>query len=87
MTILLTAAAAFVFVLFAGVLATYLVLIDRRLRVISTYLGKVAFGVRAVETQTNPIGPSVLRINARLRDIDAALGSVAEKAKQAAGRR
>ncbi len=87
MTILLAALAAFVFVLFAGVLATYLVLIDRRLRVISTYLGKVAFGVRAVETQTNPIGPSVLRINARLRDIDAALGSVAEKAKQAAGRR
>lgn len=67
-----------------GVLAAYLVLIDRRLRVISTYLGKLAFGVRAVETQTSPIGPSVLRINATLREIDAALGPIAEKAKRAA---
>jgi hypothetical protein len=68
-----------------GVLATYLVLIDRHLRVISTYLGKLAFGVRAVETQTSPIGPSVVRINTTLREIDAALGPVAEKAKRAAG--
>ena len=67
-----------------GVLATYLVLIDRHLHVISGYLGKLAFGVRAVETQTSPIGPSVLRINATLREVDAALGPIAEKAKQAA---
>jgi hypothetical protein len=67
-----------------GVLAAYLVLIDRHLRVISAYLGKLAFGVRAVETQTSPIGPSVLRINATLREIDAALGPIVEKAKQAA---
>ena len=67
-----------------GVLATYLVLIDRHLRVISAYLGKLAFGVRAVEAQTSPIGPSVLRINATLREIDTALGPIAEKAKQAA---
>jgi hypothetical protein len=67
-----------------GVLATYLVLIDRHLRVISAYLGKLAFGVRAVETQTSPIGPSVLRINAILREIDAALGPIADKAKRAA---
>jgi hypothetical protein len=70
-----------------GVLATYLVLIDRHLRVISAYLGKLAFGVRAVETQTSPIGPSVLRINATLREIDAALGPIADKAKRAAGAR
>jgi hypothetical protein len=70
-----------------GVLATYLVLIDRRLRVISGHLAKLAFGVRAVETQTNPIGPSVLRINATLREIDAALGPIAEKASRAAGTR
>jgi hypothetical protein len=67
-----------------GVLVAYLVLIDRHLRVISAYLGKLAFGVRAVETHTSPIGPSVLRINATLRDIDAALGPIVEKAKQAA---
>jgi hypothetical protein len=70
-----------------GVLATYLVLIDRRLRVISSYLAKLAFGVRAVETQTSPIGPSVLRINATLREIGAALGPIAEKANRVAGTR
>jgi hypothetical protein len=67
-----------------GVLAAYLVLIDRHLRVISAYLGKLAFGVRAVETQTSPVGPSALRINATLREIDAALGPIADKAKRAA---
>jgi hypothetical protein len=67
-----------------GVLAIYLVLISTHLRVISAYLGKLAFGVRAVETQTSPIGPSVLRINATLREIDAALGPIADKAKRAA---
>jgi hypothetical protein len=67
-----------------GVLATYLVLIDRHLRVISAYLGKLAFGVRAVETQTSSIGPSVVRINTTLREIDAALGPIADKAKRAA---
>ena len=70
-----------------GVLAIYLILIDRHLRVISAYLGKLAFGVRAVETQTSPIGPSVLRINATLREIDAALEPIADKAKRAAGAR
>jgi hypothetical protein len=70
-----------------GVLAIYLILIDRHLRVISAYLGKLAFGVRAVETQTSPIGPSVLRINATLREIDATLGPIADKAKRAAGAR
>jgi hypothetical protein len=67
-----------------GVLAIYLVLISTHLRVISAYLGKLSFGVRAVETQTSPIGPSVLRINATLREIDAALGPIADKAKRSA---
>ncbi|HEY2959593.1 MAG TPA: hypothetical protein VGM21_15520 [Actinomycetota bacterium] len=66
-----------------AVLAAYLVLIDRHLRAISAYLGKLAFGVRAVETQTGPIGPSVTRINATLREIDAALGPIAERASNA----
>ena len=71
-------------ILVVAVLATYLILVDRRLRVISSYLGKVAFGVRAVESQTAPIGPSVLRINTTLREIDGALGPVAERARQLA---
>jgi hypothetical protein len=79
--VVLTVAEAAVVV---AVLATYLVLIDRHLRAISAQLGKLAFGVRAVETQTGPIGPSVIRINATLQEIDAALGPIAEKARNAA---
>ena len=67
------------------VLVAYLVVITRHLSVISQYLGKIAFGVRAVETQTGAIGPAVLRINRKLREIDAALGPLTEKARRAAG--
>lgn len=52
--------------LLVGALALYLVAIIRRLRKISSILGKVAFGVRAVESQTAPIGPSVEGLNAAL---------------------
>jgi hypothetical protein len=68
-----------------AVLATYLILLHRRLRVICTYLGKIAFGIRAVESQTAPIGPSVLRINKTLREINGALPSIAAKAERLAG--
>lgn len=86
MTNLLIALTLLEIVLVIVVLATYLLLIGRRLRRISTQLGTVAFGVRAVETQTGGIGPSVLRINGTLREIDAALGPIVAKAEQAAGR-
>ncbi len=69
------------------VLAAYVIALTRELRSISTTLGKVAFGVRAVESQTSPIGPSVLRINKTLSEIDAALGPIAEKAERAAASR
>lgn len=52
--------------LLVGALALYLVAIIRRLRKISSILGKVAFGVRAVESQTAPIGRSVEELNAAL---------------------
>ncbi|WP_219415775.1 hypothetical protein [Pseudonocardia nigra] len=68
-----------------GVLAAYLVLLHRRLVVISTHLGRIAFGIRAVETQTASIGPSVLRINATLREINGALPAIAAKAERLAG--
>jgi len=68
-----------------AVLVTYLILLNRRLVVISTYLGKIAFGIRAVESQTAPIGPSVLRINTTLREINAALPGIAAKAERLAG--
>lgn len=56
--------------LLVGVLAGYLVAIAVRLRSISNTLAQVTFGVRAIETQTAPIGP-------HLRDINGALGQVA----------
>lgn len=84
MIVLLVALSVVEILLVVAVLAIYLVLIDRRLESISTCLGKVAFGVRAVNTQTASIGPSVLRINRTLRGINEALGPIAEKAGRAA---
>lgn len=84
MTGLLVTLTVLEIVLVVGVLAAYLVRINRTLREVSTYLGKVAFGVRAVTTHTGSIGPSVMRINTTLREIDAALGPLAEKAEAAA---
>lgn len=69
------------------VLAVYVIAVTRELRSISTTLGKVAFGVRAVESQTGVIGPSVVRINKTLGEIEAALGPIAEKAERAAASR
>ncbi len=68
-----------------GVLATYLILLNRRLVRITSTLGKVAFGIRAVESQTASIGPSVLRINKTLREINGALPVIAAKAERLAG--
>jgi hypothetical protein len=86
MIALLVALTVFEIALVVAVLAIYLILVDKHLKVISTWLGKVAFGVRAVNTQTAPIGPSVLRINKTLREIDGALGPIAEKADRVAAR-
>ncbi len=68
-----------------GVLAVYLILLNRRLIRISATLGKIAFGIRAVESQTASIGPSVLRINGTLREINGALPVIAAKAERLAG--
>lgn len=67
-----------------AVLAIYLIAIGRPLESITKVLGKVAFGVRAVDTQTSTVGPSVTKLNSTLREIEAALGPLAEKAKRAA---
>ena len=73
-------------VLFLGAVVVYVVRITRSLRQIELYLGKVTFGVRAIETQTETIGPSVVKINEQLRGIDAALAGVAGLAERKAGR-
>jgi len=68
-----------------GVLVAYLVAISRSLRHTSALLGKVAFGVRAIETQCGVIGPSVLKINEQLGAISAALSAVTGLAQRRAG--
>jgi len=68
-----------------GALAVYLARITRSLRATSALLGKVTFGVRAIETQCEPIGPSVTRINGQLAVIAGALDGVAGLAEAAAG--
>lgn len=69
------------------VLATYLVLIARHLRSISSTLAKVTFGVRAVDQQCANIGPSVLQINRVLQDIANVLPGLAGEAERLAAKR
>lgn len=69
-----------------GVLAVYVVLVTRRLRSISSNLGRIAFGVRAVETQLARVGPAATRINHGLDTLAAALPIVTEKAEELARR-
>ncbi len=69
-----------------AVLAIYLIAIIRRLRNISVTLGKVAFGVRAVEQQVNAIGPGVSAMNSQMADVGRMLPRVADRAERLAGR-
>jgi len=66
------------------VLVYYLVRIAASLRRTTVLLGKVAFGVRAIETQTSVIGPSVLTVNAQLGGIARALADLTRLADAAA---
>jgi hypothetical protein len=56
------------------VLVGYLVAIARTLRTTSRTLGLITFGVRAIEKQTEPLGPVLRDINRGLEQIAAALG-------------
>lgn len=56
-------------VLLVAVLAGYLVVLTRRLDSVASSLAKVAWGVRAVETEVGSIGPSVQRINGVLAEL------------------
>ena len=66
------------------VLAGYLIAIAGTLRRVSKTLGLVTFGVRAIERQTEPIGPALGDINGALERVAAALDDVA-KPKTPAG--
>ncbi len=56
------------------VLATYLLLIAATLRTVARTLGLVTFGVRAIEKQTEPLGPVLRDINAGLEQVASMLG-------------
>ena len=60
------------------VLAVYLGLVRTHLRTTAKALGKVAFGVRAIDTQVAAVEPGVTRINASLEDLAAVAPVVAE---------
>jgi hypothetical protein len=62
-----------------AVLALYLIVIAAKLRHVSHTLGLVTFGVRAIEKQTEPIGPVVGDINGALEQVAGALEEVTGK--------
>ena len=67
-----------------GVLAFFLNVVARQLNSISANLGRIAFGVRAVETQCAVIGPAVDKINGNLGNAAAALNDAAAQAERLA---
>ncbi len=85
MTALLVTLTIVEIVLVVVVLAYYLARIGASLRRTSVLLGKVAFGVRAIETQCSVIGPSVLTVNEQLGGIAGALGDLTDLADAASG--
>ncbi len=76
MTALLVTLTLLEIVLVVVVLVYYLMRIAASLRRTSVLLGKVAFGVRAIETQCSSIGPSVVTINDQLSGVAAALAQL-----------
>ena len=56
------------------VLALYLLAIAATLRTVARTLGLVTFGVRAIEKQTEPLGPVVEEINGALLRVAELLG-------------
>jgi len=73
--------------LVVAVLVAYLIAIARSLRRTSQTLAKVSFGVRAIETQCQAIGPSVLTINERLGAIAGGLVVLTELVESRVGDR
>ena len=67
-------------VLLVVVLATYLIKIAAMLRNVSKTLGLITFGVRAIERQTEPIGPVVGDINGALEQVAGALDALGKPA-------
>jgi hypothetical protein len=56
------------------VLAVYLLSIAATLRTIARTLGLITFGVRAIEKQTEPLGPVLKDVNESLEQVAGLLG-------------
>lgn len=68
------------------VLAYFLNRVAYLLNSISATLGKITFGVRAVEQQCTVIGPAADRINSNLAQVADGLEEAAKRAEQLASR-
>ncbi|MDQ6650419.1 MAG: hypothetical protein M3Z02_09930 [Actinomycetota bacterium] len=86
MTALLVTLTLVEIALVAVVLVYYLMRVAASLRRTSVLLGKVAFGVRAIETQCNVIGPAVVTVNGQLAGVAGALSDLTGLADAAAAR-
>ena len=87
MTTILVALTVVEILIAVGVIAGYLIAIANRLNSISANLAKVAFGVRAIESQTASVGPSVVRLNEELEAITGALPGIAAAAERVAAKK
>jgi uncharacterized protein YoxC len=56
-----------------GALAGYLIAITRTLREVSQTLARITMGVRAIERQTEPLGPALQEVNTDLDAVASAL--------------
>ena len=86
MRTLLVVLTVFEILLAVVVIAVYLIRIAGHLNSISANLAKVAFGVRAIESQTAVIGPAATRLNEELEAITGALPEIAASAERVAAR-
>ena len=73
-------------VLLVVVLAYFLNRVAQLVTSISATLGKITFGVRAVESQCAVIGPTTDKINANLADVAEGLTEAARRAERIAAR-
>lgn len=86
MIILLTVLSILAVLVLFGALAYFLIKISQTLEHIggdprgyssrSSTLGKIAFGVRAIEQETSHLGPEVTKLNSGLTQAAAGLGSI-----------
>ena len=74
-------------VLLVAILGWFLARIARLLVAISATCGKIAFGVRAVESQVSVIGPTTERLNSNLAQVADRLNRAAEQAERLGSRR